>query len=117
MNGRIVLTTCSAADEAQRIAEELVNTRLAACVNIVPGVQSVYRWQGAVVKEQELLLLIKTSAERLPALEETLLGLHSYETPEFVVLAAEHISPGYAAWLEENLGGWATKPARSFRTT
>ena len=80
----IVLSTAGSPEEAARISRALVERRLAACVSCLPGVASVYRWQGEVEEAAEVLLLIKTSTERLPALEAALHELHSYEVPEFL---------------------------------
>ncbi len=100
---RVVLTTVSSADEARRIARALVEERLAACVNIAGGVDSVYRWQGVVEETQEVLLLIKTRVEKLSALEEAVHRLHSYEVPEFVILKVDGGSAAYLRWLNESL--------------
>lgn len=100
---RIVLTTTSSLDEAQRIAHSVVEQRLAACVNLVDGVRSTYRWQGAVEKAVEVLLIIKTSAKQLEALEKAVHELHSYEVPEFLTLNIEGGSMSYLQWLFESL--------------
>lgn len=100
---RIVLTTAGSHDEAQRIAHTLVERRLAACVNLIPGLTSIYRWQGAVESQSEVLLLIKTSRQLLPALEAALHELHSYQVPEFVVLSVESGSAAYLDWLAASL--------------
>jgi periplasmic divalent cation tolerance protein len=93
----IVLTALGAPRDAERIARALVDERLAACVNVVPGVVSIYRWKGAVEQETELLLVIKTVAERVDALKARLLELHPYELPEVVVIP---IGGGHGAYLE-----------------
>jgi periplasmic divalent cation tolerance protein len=98
-SARIVLSTAGSQEEAARISRELVERRLAACVNRMPGVTSVYRWQGAIEEGAEVLLIIKTSVEKLPALETALCELHSYEVPEFVVLQVEAGSRPYLEWL------------------
>jgi periplasmic divalent cation tolerance protein len=100
---RVVLTTVSSAEEAKRIARALVEERLAACVNISGGVESIYRWQGAVEQGSEILLLIKTHVEKLAALEAALLRLHPYDVPEFLVLAVDQGSEAYLKWLDESL--------------
>jgi periplasmic divalent cation tolerance protein len=99
MTGRIVLSTAGSPEEAARIARTLVERRLAACVSRLPGLVSVYRWQGAVEEANEVLLLIKTSEERLAALEAALRDLHSYEVPEFLVLPVSAGSDAYLGWL------------------
>jgi periplasmic divalent cation tolerance protein len=99
----IVFTTTSSREEAQDIARALVEERLAACVNIVDGVNSIYRWQGAVEESSEVLLIIKSSVEKLEALEAALHRLHSYEVPEFLVLPVDGGSRTYLDWLRESL--------------
>lgn len=105
LTARIVLTTAASPDEADRLARTLVDEHLAVCATLVPSVQSVYRWQGAVESATETLLLLKTSAERLADLEARLLALHSYQTPEFLVLPVESGSRGYLEWLAASLRG------------
>lgn len=101
---RMVLTTTDSQESASRIANALVERRLAACVNIIPGLTSVYRWQGAVETASEILLLIKTAAEQLPALEAAVKELHTYEVPEFLVLEVEAGNRSYLEWLHASLG-------------
>jgi periplasmic divalent cation tolerance protein len=101
----VVLSTAPSAEEAERIATALVDRRLAACVNLVPGVVSIYRWQGARQRESEVLLLIKTRSEKLPALKEALTELHPYDVPEAVALpVADGLAP-YLAWLDAEVKG------------
>lgn len=100
---RLALTTASSQEEAQKIARQLVESRLAACVNIVPHVQSIYRWQGAVESAAEFLLLIKTSGPLIELLESELRKIHSYELPEFLVLPVEAGSEPYLQWIAGNL--------------
>jgi periplasmic divalent cation tolerance protein len=100
----IVLTTVGSGFDARSLAEELVEDRLAACVNVIPQLYSVYRWQGRVEQDEEQLLLIKTAADRLDALQEKLLRVHPYETPEFVVLPIEELRGPYAQWFAAVLG-------------
>jgi periplasmic divalent cation tolerance protein len=95
----LVLTTVGPAFDAAALARELVEQRLAACVNIIPRIESVYRWQGRVETDAEQLLLIKTTRERLDALREALLARHPYDVPEFVVIEPEAMSDAYRAWL------------------
>jgi periplasmic divalent cation tolerance protein len=97
----IVLSTVSAAEDADRIARALVERGLAACVNVVPGVVSVYRWKGALQREGELLLVIKTRAERLEELKEALTELHPYEVPEALALPVQGGLAPYLAWLDD----------------
>jgi periplasmic divalent cation tolerance protein len=98
-SARIVISTAGSPEEAASIARALVERRLAACVSRLPGLMSVYRWQGAVEEAAEVLLLIKTSEERLAALETALRELHSYEVPEFLVLPVGSGSDAYLEWL------------------
>jgi periplasmic divalent cation tolerance protein len=97
----VVLSTVGSADDAERVARGLVERGLAACVNIVPGVVSVYRWKGVVQREAEQLLVIKTRAERLPALKEALLAMHPYDVPEALALPVEDGLAPYLAWLDD----------------
>ena len=104
MSGRVVaLSTVGTAEDAERIARALVERRLAACVNVVPGVVSVYRWKGAVERDEERLLVIKTRAERLEALRQALVEIHPYEVPELVALPIEAGHAPYLAWLDESV--------------
>jgi periplasmic divalent cation tolerance protein len=96
---RVALSTAPDADTAARIARALVDERLAACVNLVPGVRSIYRWQGALEDAAEVLLVIKTRAERLDALSTRLRALHPYELPELVALPAVGGLDAYLAWV------------------
>ncbi len=100
---RIVLTTTANREEATRLARTLVDEQLAACVTMLPAAESIYRWQGNVESASETLLLIKTELEQLPALEARLRALHSYQTPEFLVLKVESGTPEYLEWLRSNL--------------
>ncbi|HET6169025.1 MAG TPA: divalent-cation tolerance protein CutA [Terracidiphilus sp.] len=100
---RIVLTTAADTEEADRLAHALVSERLAACVTLIPSARSVYRWKDEIETTSETLLLIKTAEAQVTALEIRLKALHSYETPEFLVLKVESGSPDYLAWLEANL--------------
>jgi periplasmic divalent cation tolerance protein len=100
---QIVLSTCADREQGERIAHRLVEQQLAACVNILPGVQSIYRWQGNVESAGEVLLLIKTRADLVSEVELTIAGLHSYEVPEFLVLPVFGGSHAYLAWLRDTL--------------
>ena len=98
---RIVLSTAGSEQEAHKIAHILVKRRLAACVNILPQVQSIYRWKGEIESAQEWLLLIKTRADKFPAVRDAIGELHSYEVPECIVVAIEDGSLRYLQWLEK----------------
>ena len=100
---QIVLSTCADREQAERIAHRLVEQHLASCVNILPGVQSIYRWQGAVESAAEVLLLIKTSSARSQDVQSTIASLHSYEVPEFLILPVLGGSDAYLAWLGASL--------------
>jgi periplasmic divalent cation tolerance protein len=100
---QIVLSTCADREEAERIAHRLVEQHLAACVNILPGVQSIYRWQGAVESATEVLMLIKTNTARAQEVQSAIAGLHSYEVPEYLVLPVLGGSKAYLAWLGAGL--------------
>lgn len=99
----VCLVTAASPEEAQRIARILVDERLAACVNVVPGVRSVYRWQGKVEEADELLLVIKTTRERFEALRDRVVSLHSYQVPEILALPVEDAATAYRAWVVESV--------------
>ena len=99
----VVLSTCGSEEEAARIARQLVEGRLAACVNLIPHVRSFYRWEGKVENSAEWLLVIKTSRERFSALRTVLEAAHSYELPEVLALPVVDGSPNYLAWLTSEL--------------
>ncbi len=101
----VVLSTCATEEEAGRIARLLVDGRLAACVNVVPGLRSYYRWKGAVENSDEFLLVIKSARGLFGALSSALEKAHSYEVPEVIALPIVDGSAGYLGWLDENLGG------------
>lgn len=100
----IVFTTTPDRKEAESLAEEIVNKRLAACVQILPEMTSIYFWDGKVQKEPEHLLLIKTLESSYEALETFILENHSYDEPEIVAVEASDVSEGYLKWLEEYVG-------------
>jgi periplasmic divalent cation tolerance protein len=99
----VVLSTCGSAEEARKLARALVESRLAACVNIVPAIESVYRWQGTVEAAEEVWLAIKTSRSLFDQVSAKIRELHSYELPEVIALAVEDGSPAYLNWLSESL--------------
>ena len=96
---RVVLTTAPDVEQARRLARALVERRLAACVNVLSGATSIYRWRGAVEEAAEVLLVVKTDALRLPELEAALRELHPYELPELVALEPAHVEARYLEWL------------------
>jgi periplasmic divalent cation tolerance protein len=100
----LVLTTVGTEAEAREIAHQLVERQLAACVNIVPRIQSVYRWEGKVETAEEFLLFIKTTKSRGADVQAAIRELHSYDLPEFIVISMEDGSEEYLQWIEESVG-------------
>jgi periplasmic divalent cation tolerance protein len=100
----IVLTTLPGDFEIRTFARTLVEERLAACVNLLPPMESVYRWEGQVEQETERQMIIKTSRDRVVALWDRIRELHPYETPEFVVLSIQDGSDAYLRWIGESTG-------------
>ncbi len=101
----VVLSTCSSAEEASKIADVLVGERLAACVSILPRIVSVYRWQGAVEKAEEWLLVIKSRRPLFEQLRTVLAAHHSYEVPEILALPVVDGAESYLNWLSQETGG------------
>lgn len=99
MDTRLVITNCPDEETANRIALAVVEAQLAACVNILPRVQSIYRWQGAVKSAVEVPLLIKTTAAAYPALEAAIRERHPYDVPEIIALPITAGLPAYLNWL------------------
>ncbi len=99
----LVLSTCGTAEEAERRGRQLIAKRLAACVNIIPGAKSIYRWQGEIEDAPETLLLIKSRRSLFDAVRMELEKSHSYEVPEVVAVAIVEGSLGYLSWLEKEL--------------
>jgi len=102
MEPLVVYVTTSNEEEAAAIARALVEERLAACANIICGVRSVYRWEGEVQDDRECLMVIKTTADNLPALKERVVGMHSYDCPEVVALSISGGHKPYLDWLDES---------------
>lgn len=100
---RIVLTTAGSVEEAQKIARHIVEHQLAACVNIVPKIESVYRWQGKVESGSEWLLLIKTTVEKFPNVRNAIRELHSYNLPECIAIVVEDGSMEYLDWIADSV--------------
>lgn len=103
INAVVVLMTAPSREEAVRLAEMLIGARLAACVQILPEMESIYHWQGAIQRDTEVLLLAKTTQENFALLEREVRALHSYTTPEIIAIPAVAISEPYAKWLNENV--------------
>jgi periplasmic divalent cation tolerance protein len=99
----VVLMTAANREEGNRIAESLVEKRLAACVQVLPEMQSVYRWQGEVARESEVMLLAKTTLDRFDELDRAVREIHSYETPEIIALPITAVSAPYLDWLQEEV--------------
>jgi periplasmic divalent cation tolerance protein len=99
----LVLCTCPTREVASAIATALLEERLAACVNQLPGIKSLYRWEGRIEDDEELLLLIKTTAQRFPALEEMIRDLHPYDVPEIVGLPLTVGSKDYFSWIRNSV--------------
>jgi periplasmic divalent cation tolerance protein len=118
LRGRVVaLSTVASAEDADTLARALVERRLAACVNVVPGVVSHYRWRDALQRDAEHLLVIKTRAERLEALRAAFAELHPYELPELVALTVAGGSDAYLRWLDAETAATApTARARGRRS-
>jgi len=100
----IVLITASKEDEAVRIAQELVDSRLAACVNIMKGIRSIYRWKGKREDEAEVLMVVKTRQDLFEGLKKKVKELHSYSVPEIIALPVMEGSEEYLKWLREETG-------------
>ena len=97
---QVVIMTAPSLDEAERIAETLVEERLAGCVNM-SGCRSVYRWQGKIEKDEEVLMLAKTRASKFAAIEKRVTELHSYDVPEIIAVDLKSLSAGYLGFLED----------------
>jgi len=95
----VVLVTVANKEEAVRIGEGVVKAKLAACANVVPGIQSIYRWKGKVVKSQEFLLILKSSKARYSELEKAIKAMHTYETPEIIALPVKEGLDRYLQWV------------------
>jgi periplasmic divalent cation tolerance protein len=100
----VVLMTAGRSEEAATIARALVNERLAACVNLLPGITSCYRWEGRVAEDAEILLVAKTRTELFEALARRVRELHSYATPEIIAVPVVAGSPDYLQWIDRETG-------------
>jgi periplasmic divalent cation tolerance protein len=97
----VVLVSASSQNEAEKIANELVNTKLAACVSIIPNMRSIYTWEGKVESSEEYLMIIKTRAELFEQVKQAIQGLHSYKIPEIISLPITHALDDYVQWINE----------------
>jgi periplasmic divalent cation tolerance protein len=95
----VVMVTAASQEEAVKIADEVVQSRLAACASTIPTVRSTYWWEGKVMSDQESLLLIKTTADKFNSLEETIRKIHSYKVPEIIAIPVSHGFPPYLEWV------------------
>lgn len=100
----VVFMTAPNGEEASRIAEALVEENLVACVNLIDACQSVYRWKGEIVKDSEVLMIAKTTAENFPAIEERVTELHSYDVPEIIACDLTSLAGSYEEWLRNVIG-------------
>ena len=105
----LILCTCPDEAVAARLARALVDGRLAACVNVLPGIRSIYRWQEKTEEENEVLLLIKTMTKQLAAVEAWLQANHPYDVPEIVALPARHVNRSYLEWLTSQVSAPADR--------
>jgi len=99
----VVFSACAAPEEAHKLARKLVETRLAACVNVLPGMRSFYRWNGAIEETDECMLIIKSSRDLFDRLRHELEKAHTYEVPEVVAVPIVDGAPNYLAWLEKEV--------------
>jgi periplasmic divalent cation tolerance protein len=100
----IVFVTCESTEQAERIAQALVTDKLAACVNVVPGVKSCYVWEGKLTWSNEVLLLVKTTRGRFDQLQDRVKAMHSYSVPEIVGVTIEDASDKYIEWIDRSIG-------------
>ena len=99
----VIFSTCPTAEEAEKVAKTLIEKHLAACVTLIPGARSIYRWQGAIEEASEHLLLIKSRRDLFAQLKEELGSVHSYEVPEILALPVVEGSPAYIDWIDKEL--------------
>jgi periplasmic divalent cation tolerance protein len=106
----VVFVTTANADEAAQLADMLVGQRLAACVQILPEIESIYRWQGKIERQREVLIIAKTIKAKFEELEAKVRAIHSYETPEIVAVPLTASSPPYLEWLNSSVNTDAEAP-------
>lgn len=104
----IIFCTCPDVASSEKIAGELVEKHLAACVNLIPNITSVYQWQGNLEKSQEFLLVIKTRSKMFESVEKAILGLHPYELPEIISIPLQEGFSNYLSWIDDNIDEDAT---------
>ena len=100
----LVWCTCPSSEVADRIAQQIVEKRLAACANIIPGVKSVYRWQGKIIQDQECIMMIKTTKDQFDALAAEIIEMHPYELPELITVNIDQGLEAYLQWIEDQVG-------------
>lgn len=101
----VILVTAVNQEEARKIGKGMVDAKLAACANIIPGIQSIYRWKGKVVKAQEVLIILKSTRLRYRALEKAIKAMHTYETPEIIALPVKEGLDRYIGWVRSETHG------------
>jgi periplasmic divalent cation tolerance protein len=101
----VIMVTVANRKDAARIGQEMVHMKLAACANVIPGIQSIYRWKGKVVKAQEALLILKTTKPRYHALEKAIKTIHAYEVPEIIALPVTEGLETYVGWVRSEIQG------------
>jgi len=101
----IVFVTCESKEQAETIAQTVVTEKLAACVNVLPGIRSCYVWERKLTWSDEVLLLIKTTRGRFDQLQDKIKGMHSYQVPEIVGVTIDDAFDKYIEWIDENVGG------------
>jgi periplasmic divalent cation tolerance protein len=99
----IVFVTCESKEQAEKIAQAVVSEKLAACVNILPGIRSCYLWEGKLTWSEEVLLLVKTAEARFVQLQDRIKALHSYDVPEIVSVTIEDVLPAYSDWISQSV--------------
>ena len=100
---KMLVSTCPDMHSAEELAQYLVENQLAACVNIMPSVHSIYRWQDAIASDEETMLLIKTRDDCYPAIQQVFEGYHPYDVPELICLSIERGLPAYLSWIDDSL--------------
>ena len=101
----IVFVTCESNEQAESIAQAVVTEKLAACVNVLPGIRSCYVWEGALTWSNEILLLIKTTRGRFEQLQDRIKAMHSYSVPEIIGVTIDDAFEKYIAWIDQSVGG------------
>lgn len=111
VDAMIAFVTCGSREEARTIAEALVENHLVACVNVIPSVESCYRWEGKTEWSAEFLLVLKTTGDSIAAAHEKVVELHSYQLPEFVAFTIDEGSSPYLQWIQESVVAPGSEPS------